>query len=72
MLHVEVKLLTWYNFQHINNSYFQDDFLVRRFLWSNWPIMKENNDRLPLAICINLKAVFQAKISQFPTLCITD
>ena len=42
------------------------------YLWSNSPILKESNDGLPLAIFRNLKIVFQAKIIQFPTLCITD
>ena len=42
------------------------------YLWSNWPILKENNDRLPLAISTNLKAVFRAIISQYSTLRITD
>ena len=37
------------------------------------PILKQNNDSLPLGICTNvLKTVFQAKIRPFPKLCIID
>ena len=42
------------------------------YLRSNSPILKESNDVLPLAIFRNLKTVFQAKIGQNPTLCISD